>query len=174
MSLQFNRKLKILCACANKLFAYAKKTLLYCAKKTICLCKYFKQSCADNMIAPYLQTISCNQASIVKVQASCLCWPKDNDVICNQEPRYAATATMKLSLRLKSQNFFEVRFAIWHHYNRVTATKMLCSLLNQHEAKTLHLVESSDIVQKLEAIQGILGQQIRPKGPVSWIFLGKN
>ena len=172
MSLQFNRKLQILCAWANKLFAYAKKTLLYCAKKTICLCKYFKQSCADNMIAPYLQTISCNQASIVMVQARVdafylCCLPKDNDVICNQEPRYAATATMKLSLRLKSQNFCEVRFAIWHDYNRVTATKMLCSLLNHPEAKTLHLVESSDIVQKLEAIQGILGQQIRSKGPVS-------
>ena len=130
-------------------------------------------------IAPYLQTISCNQASIVKVQARVdafylCCWPKDNDVICNQEPRYAATATMKLSLRLKSQNFCEVRFAIWHDYNRVTATKMLCSLLNHPEAKTLHLVESSDIVQRLETIQGILGQQIRSKGLVSWIFLGKN
>ena len=76
-----------------------------------------------NMIAPYLQTITRNQASIVMMQALV--------VASNAGPRIMMSYAIKdpnmllLSLRLKSANFCEVRFVIWHDHNCVTATTML-------------------------------------------------
>ena len=122
-------------------FTCARKTL-----HTICLCKedctyylpvqrklYILCTC-HNMIAPYLQTITCNQASIVMMQALV--------VASNAGPRIMMSYAIKnpnmllLSLRLKSANFCEVRFPIWHDHNCVTATTMLkpklCTLWKVH------------------------------------------